>query len=173
LEAGTKEESKKLSRGSGAPLGAPTNLNRLSHYIPTTGPLTSQDYWSRLEYGATETVQLKEGLRVKYAFVTQRGYYPEALDQDAVLVKKDFGGTAGQMFFGVFDGHGIRGEEAAQFAKAKVTHPTTPRHTKTPPPEYHRKASKTSGSRVQGGTAGIPEGDVSVARVVQCIYSSA
>jgi hypothetical protein len=128
LIAGTKEESKKLSRGSGAPLGAPTNLNRLSHYIPTTGPLTSQDYWSRLEYGATETVQLNEGLRVKYAFVTQRGYYPEAPDkanQDAVYVKKDFGGTVGQMFFGVFDGHGIRGEEAAQFARVKVTHHLT------------------------------------------------
>lgn len=121
--AGTKDKSKKLSRGSGAPLGAPTNLNRLSHYIPTTGPLTSQEYWSRLEYGATESVQLKEGLRVKYAFVTQRGYYPEAPDkanQDAVYVKKDFAGMPGQMFFGVFDGHGIRGEEAAQFAKTKV-----------------------------------------------------
>ena len=69
-------------------------------------------------------MQLEGGLRVKFAFVTQRGYYPEALDkanQDAVCVKKDFGGIPGQMFFGVFDGHGVRGEEAAQYAKTKVT----------------------------------------------------
>ena len=68
-------------------------------------------------------MQLEGGLRVKFAFVTQRGYYPEALDkanQDAVYVKKDFAGTPGQMFFGVFDGHGVRGEEAAQYAKTKV-----------------------------------------------------
>ena len=56
--------------------------------------------------------------------MTQRGYYPEALDkanQDAVYVKKDFAGIPWQVFFGVFDGHGVRGEEAAQFAKTKVT----------------------------------------------------
>lgn len=120
--AGTKNEGKTVNKASGAPFGAPSNLNRLSHYIPTTGPVSTEDYWARLEYGATETVEL-DGLRIRYAFVTQRGYYPEALDkanQDAVYVKKDFAGVPGQVFFGVFDGHGVRGEEAAQFAKAKV-----------------------------------------------------
>jgi len=117
---------------------------------------------------------------VKYAFVTQRGYYPEALDkanQDAVLVKKDFGGTAGQMFFGVFDGHGIRGEEAAQFAKAKVTHSTAPRHTT----HWKRPRQSTTGRLRRPRGRGFKEeqlvkfseGDVSVAHVVQCIYSSA
>ena len=115
-----------LNRGSSAPFGAPSNLSRLSHYIPTTGPISSEDYWSRLEYGATETIDLPEGLRLRYAFVTQRGYYPEALDkanQDAVYVKKDFAGVPGQMFFGIFDGHGVHGEEAAQFAKRNVSLP--------------------------------------------------
>lgn len=119
--AGTKEEFKRLNRPS-LPLGVPSSLNKLSTFIPTTGPLSSSEYWNRLDYGVTETVEL-DGLRVRYAYVTQRGYYPEALDkanQDAVYVKKDFANRAKQMLFGVFDGHGLRGTEAAQFAKAKV-----------------------------------------------------
>ena len=120
--AGTKEEFKQLNRPTNVPLGAPTSLNKLSNHIPTTGPLSSQDYWNRLDYGSTETVEL-EGLTVRYAFVTQRGFYPEAPDkanQDAVCVKKEFASTPGQIFYGVFDGHGVNGADAAQFAKAKV-----------------------------------------------------
>ena len=119
---GTKEEFKQLNRTTNVPLGAPTALNKLSNHIPTTGPLSSQDYWSRLDYGSTETVEL-EGLQARYAFVTQRGFYPEAPDkanQDAVCVKKEFANTPGQIFYGVFDGHGVNGADAAQFAKAKV-----------------------------------------------------
>ena len=127
VQSSTKDspdEFQKLNRNSAQapPLGAPSSLNRLSAYIPTSGPLSSQSYWSRLDYSTTQTAET-DGLRVRYAYVTQRGYYPEALDkanQDAVCVKKEFAGTPGQLFFGVFDGHGVHGTEAAQFAQSKV-----------------------------------------------------
>ncbi|BDA47891.1 Protein phosphatase 2C and cyclic nucleotide-binding/kinase domain-containing protein [Coccomyxa sp. Obi] len=60
---------------------------------------------------------------LRYAFVSQRGYYPEALDkenQDAVCVYRRYGGDSEQLFFGVFDGHGQQGTSCAQFAKDTV-----------------------------------------------------
>ena len=62
-------------------------------------------------------------LQVKYAYVTQRGFYPDAMDkanQDAFIVKKDVAGDPDTMFFGVFDGHGTAGTECAKFARDKV-----------------------------------------------------
>jgi len=40
--------------------------------------------------------------------------------QDAVCVYRRYGGEPGQLFFGVFDGHGQQGTSCAQFAKDKV-----------------------------------------------------
>lgn len=56
--------------------------------------------------------------------MTQRGYYPDAIDkanQDALAVKKDVAGDPDTMFFGVFDGHGTAGTECAKFARDKVS----------------------------------------------------
>ena len=69
-------------------------------------------------------VWLPSVLQVKYAYVTQRGYYPDAPDkanQDTFLVRKDVGSDSDTMFLGVFDGHGTAGTECAQFACEKVT----------------------------------------------------
>lgn len=62
-------------------------------------------------------------MTIRYALVSQRGYYPESPDkpnQDAVCAYQNFGNDPEQLFFGVFDGHGNYGTSTAQFAKDKV-----------------------------------------------------
>ncbi|CAL5228982.1 g12217 [Coccomyxa viridis] len=94
-------------------------------FLPQTGPLSRADYHKRLYStdGAQEVIFQGVGLSLRYAFVSQRGYYPEALqkaNQDAVCAYRRFAGDPEQMFFGVFDGHGQHGTSCAQFAKDKV-----------------------------------------------------
>jgi hypothetical protein len=100
--------------GDGAPL-----------YLPSTGPLTAKEYKERLTTSdGTRTVFLPESrYTIKYAYVSQRGYYPDSPDkmnQDAFCVHTYFGGGPEQHLFGVFDGHGEFGTPAAQFAREKV-----------------------------------------------------
>ena len=66
------------------------------------------------------------GYKLRYAWVSQRGYYPEDLDkanQDQHCECEHFGKSGGIRdchFFGVFDGHGKTGDHCAIFAKDKV-----------------------------------------------------
>mmetsp|Transcript_5006 Transcript_5006/g.11945 ORF Transcript_5006/g.11945 Transcript_5006/m.11945 type:complete len:715 (-) Transcript_5006:298-2442(-) len=64
------------------------------------------------------------GLRMRYAYVSQKGYYPDQLDkanQDAYSVIEKFGPKASNdAFFAVFDGHGELGDHCAQFARDKL-----------------------------------------------------
>ena len=65
------------------------------------------------------------GVAIHYAFLSQRGHYPDHLDkanQDAVLVRECINGDGGRHLIGVLDGHGETGAECAQFAKSKVKH---------------------------------------------------
>lgn len=63
------------------------------------------------------------GAQIRYAWASQRGYYPDALqkeNQDALCVQKNVGGEPDCCFFGVFDGHGTAGTQCATFARDKV-----------------------------------------------------
>ncbi|BBN09518.1 protein MpPP2C_E [Marchantia polymorpha subsp. ruderalis] len=63
------------------------------------------------------------GYELRYSFLTQRGYYPEALDkanQDSYCVHTPFGQDANDHFFGVFDGHGEFGTHCSQFARKQL-----------------------------------------------------
>ena len=65
----------------------------------------------------------QNSVAINYAFLSQRGLYPDQPDkpnQDAVLVREGINGYAGQHLIGILDGHGETGAECAQFAKAKV-----------------------------------------------------
>ena len=61
--------------------------------------------------------------KLRYAWVSQRGYYPEDLDkhnQDAHVEVENFGkeqGIKDAAFFGVFDGHGKTGDISAGFVR--------------------------------------------------------
>ncbi|KAG8367369.1 hypothetical protein BUALT_Bualt16G0064900 [Buddleja alternifolia] len=57
---------------------------------------------------------------LRYSFLSQRGYYPDALDkanQDSFCIHSPFGTSTDDHFFGVFDGHGEFGAQCSQFAK--------------------------------------------------------
>lgn len=94
-------------------------------HLPTTGPLSANDYQSRLlTTGGTQTVHLPSGYTIRYAYVSQRGYYPETpskANQDAVIAYKNFANDPDLLFLGIFDGHGSNGTQCAQFAKEKVS----------------------------------------------------
>ncbi|RZR93380.1 hypothetical protein BHM03_00021874 [Ensete ventricosum] len=60
---------------------------------------------------------------LRYSYLSQRGYYPEALDksnQDSFCIHTSFGTNPDDHFFGVFDGHGEYGAQCSQFTKRKL-----------------------------------------------------
>ncbi|XP_076946133.1 protein phosphatase 2C and cyclic nucleotide-binding/kinase domain-containing protein-like isoform X1 [Bidens hawaiensis] len=61
--------------------------------------------------------------RLQYSYLSQRGYYPDALDkanQDSFCIHTPFGTNPNDHFFGVFDGHGEFGAQCSQFVKQKL-----------------------------------------------------
>ncbi|KAK4757735.1 hypothetical protein SAY87_019036 [Trapa incisa] len=64
-----------------------------------------------------------ENYELRYSFLSQRGYYPDALDkvnQDSFCIHTPFGNDPSDHFFGVFDGHGEFGAQCSQFVKRKL-----------------------------------------------------
>ncbi|TVU32563.1 hypothetical protein EJB05_24296, partial [Eragrostis curvula] len=60
---------------------------------------------------------------LRYSFLSQRGYYPGALDkanQDSFCIHTPFGTSPDDHFFGVFDGHGEYGAQCSQFVKRRL-----------------------------------------------------
>lgn len=60
---------------------------------------------------------------LRYSYLSQRGYYPEALDkpnQDSFCIHTPFGTNPDDHFFGVFDGHGEYGAQCSQFVKQRL-----------------------------------------------------
>ncbi|KAF5748558.1 Phosphatase 2c putative isoform 1 [Tripterygium wilfordii] len=64
-----------------------------------------------------------DNFELRYSFLSQRGYYPDALDkanQDSFCIHTPFGTSLDDHFFGVFDGHGEFGAHCSQFVKRKL-----------------------------------------------------
>lgn len=100
-------------------------LNTPTAFLPTSGPLNAKDYKSRLQSSeGTQSLYFPQsGYTIRFAYVTQRGYYPDSPDkanQDALCMHPQFGGDMEQALFGIFDGHGEYGTQCAQFSKDKV-----------------------------------------------------
>ncbi|XP_019448371.1 PREDICTED: protein phosphatase 2C and cyclic nucleotide-binding/kinase domain-containing protein-like isoform X3 [Lupinus angustifolius] len=60
---------------------------------------------------------------LRYSYLSQRGYYPDALDkanQDSFCIHTPFGTSPDDHFFGVFDGHGEFGAQCSQFVKSRL-----------------------------------------------------
>ncbi|XP_022856871.1 protein phosphatase 2C and cyclic nucleotide-binding/kinase domain-containing protein-like [Olea europaea var. sylvestris] len=72
----------------------------------------------------SRTVKVPSGnLELCYSFLSQRGYYPDALDkanQDSFCIHTPFGSNLDDHFFGVFDGHGEVGAQCSNFVKQKL-----------------------------------------------------
>ena len=65
----------------------------------------------------------KTGIKLRYAYLSQRGYYPEDLykaNQDAFKIVPNFGGDKSRLFFGVFDGHGQDGDHCSYFVRDNI-----------------------------------------------------
>jgi serine/threonine protein phosphatase PrpC/CRP-like cAMP-binding protein/serine/threonine protein kinase len=82
--------------------------------------LTKTDINLRLT--KTETTEYEFGdIKMRYAALSQRGFYPETIDkanQDAYII--EVGGTRfaeDELFFGVFDGHGTYGDLISGFVR--------------------------------------------------------
>ncbi|XP_050388056.1 protein phosphatase 2C and cyclic nucleotide-binding/kinase domain-containing protein [Argentina anserina] len=87
-----------------------TRLSRVSaQFLPPNG---------------SRTVKVPSGsYELRYSYLSQRGYYPDALDkanQDSFCIHTPFGTNPDDHFFGVFDGHGEFGAECSQFVKRKL-----------------------------------------------------
>ncbi|KAA3477060.1 protein phosphatase 2C and cyclic nucleotide-binding/kinase domain-containing protein-like [Gossypium australe] len=98
-----------LNRPGDPELGI-TRLSRVSaQFLPPDG---------------SRTVRVPSGnFELKYSYLSQRGYYPDALDkanQDSFCIHTPFGTNPDDHFFGVFDGHGEFGAECSQFVKRKL-----------------------------------------------------
>lgn len=87
-----------------------TRLSRVSaQFLPADG---------------SKVVKVPSGAyELRYSFLSQRGYYPDALDkanQDSFCIHTPFGTSLDDHFFGVFDGHGEYGAQCSQFVKHKL-----------------------------------------------------
>ncbi|XP_024935418.1 protein phosphatase 2C and cyclic nucleotide-binding/kinase domain-containing protein isoform X2 [Ziziphus jujuba] len=72
----------------------------------------------------SRTIKVPSGnYELRYSYLSQRGYYPDALDkanQDSFCIHTPFGTKPDDHFFGVFDGHGEFGAQCSQFVKRKL-----------------------------------------------------
>ncbi|KAI4347089.1 hypothetical protein L6164_007938 [Bauhinia variegata] len=72
----------------------------------------------------SRTIKVPSGkYELRYSYLSQRGYYPDALDkanQDSFAIHTPFGTNPDDNFFGVFDGHGEFGAQCSQFVKRKL-----------------------------------------------------
>ena len=64
----------------------------------------------------------KNGFRLRYAWLSFRGYYPqeEKPNQDSFICLPHFGSCAEKLLLGVFDGHGSDGDRVAQFTRDEI-----------------------------------------------------
>lgn len=88
-------------------------------------PLTQEDIKARIQCSDGELLfPLGEsGLTMRYAYLSQRGYYPEDLykaNQDAFKVVPNFNGDPSQILFGVFDGHGVDGDSCSYYVRDNI-----------------------------------------------------
>ena len=93
------------------PIPAPADSYDESEGRFAHNPLTSDEINERIIDGKEDSILIcHDGnkLSLKTSWVSQRGFYPEALDkanQDAFLVNSKFDKNNTSAFFGVFDGN--------------------------------------------------------------------
>lgn len=85
-------------------------------------PLTSEEINLRIQScEKTLTHRLGDsGITLRYAYLSQRGYYPEDLhksNQDAFRITPSIGGESSSFFAGVFDGHGAEGDTCSAYVR--------------------------------------------------------
>lgn len=83
-------------------------------------PMTLAEIESRIESIEKTRTAVFGGIKIRYAYLSQRGYYPDDAhkpNQDSFSVTQNFAGQDTDGFFGVYDGHGRDGDKCAQYAR--------------------------------------------------------
>jgi serine/threonine protein phosphatase PrpC len=138
-ESGTpklKPQAKPSEGGGGSKPGSPYELGSArrsshssAHFLESLDLDLGISRLSRisdqfLPESGSRVVRVPEGnFELRFSYLTQRGYYPEALDkanQDSFCAHTVFGESPGDHFFGVFDGHGEFGTQCSQFVKRSL-----------------------------------------------------
>mmetsp|Transcript_18550 Transcript_18550/g.29120 ORF Transcript_18550/g.29120 Transcript_18550/m.29120 type:complete len:502 (-) Transcript_18550:7-1512(-) len=105
---------------------SPPKLNAAGHLVAEevakriTGSIQSKE----TVVGDVKSGKGEDLIHVRYAALTQRGYYPEnphkENQDDYYICGSKFGAGEGDAFFAVFDGHGDKGHDCARFAKKRL-----------------------------------------------------
>lgn len=91
-------------------------------------------------------------IRARYAFQTQRGYYPDdphKANQDTYGVTHTFAGEPGDSLFCVFDGHGDKGHDCANYAKKHLPN-VMAKHIKQARVKSFQNDLRASGQSLKG-----------------------
>merc|ERR1712224_1009230 len=88
-------------------------------------PLTQEEVNARIQCSSKPAIFPlgKTGYSLRYAYLSQRGYYPEDLyknNQDSFKIVESFGGNPETIFLGVFDGHGSDGDSCSYFVRDHI-----------------------------------------------------
>eukprot|EP00549_Striatella_unipunctata_P010962 CAMPEP_0118704850 /NCGR_PEP_ID=MMETSP0800-20121206/19501_1 /TAXON_ID=210618 ORGANISM="Striatella unipunctata, Strain CCMP2910" /NCGR_SAMPLE_ID=MMETSP0800 /ASSEMBLY_ACC=CAM_ASM_000638 /LENGTH=717 /DNA_ID=CAMNT_0006606859 /DNA_START=123 /DNA_END=2276 /DNA_ORIENTATION=+ len=99
---------------------------------PVEEPMTRAEIESRIDAIKESRSAIFGGLRVRYAYLSQRGYYPEDVNkpnQDAYSIAHNFCNEPTDAFFGIYDGHGRDGDKCSGFARENLP-PLVAKHIK-------------------------------------------
>eukprot|EP01035_Chromulina_nebulosa_P017471 gene17471-23023_t len=96
-----------------------SKLDNHTDSINKNNPLSEKELLQRIEAPITSQKMTINGINYTYAWVSQRGYYPDSPDkenQDCYSILPNYGNTS-QAFFAVYDGHGKEGHLCSQFTR--------------------------------------------------------
>ena len=108
-------------------------------------PPGQQQALRKQEFSPEPTEVICGGLKLRYAYLSQRGYYPDdphKPNQDAFYFADKFANQASDAFFAVYDGHGRDGDLCAQFARDKMPGYLTKNINKFKSKEVNKHRSK-------------------------------
>jgi len=115
-----------VSSSRGAEVGEVSHINGVSSAPRRRSvTMTHEEIESRIEsIEETKSITM-EGIKARYAFVSQRGYYPDEANkpnQDAFSINHDLceQSNFSSHLFAVYDGHGRDGHKCAQFSRDNV-----------------------------------------------------
>ncbi|CAJ1970480.1 unnamed protein product [Cylindrotheca closterium] len=106
-------------KGGSLDEGLPPQVDGKGHLIP-------EEVRKRIiasEHVETTIVGTEKQTEIQYAYLTQRGYYPNNIgqpNQDDYSITLKLGGEANDAMFAVYDGHGANGHECASFCQKDI-----------------------------------------------------
>eukprot|EP00571_Detonula_confervacea_P006864 CAMPEP_0172316432 /NCGR_PEP_ID=MMETSP1058-20130122/28156_1 /TAXON_ID=83371 /ORGANISM="Detonula confervacea, Strain CCMP 353" /LENGTH=755 /DNA_ID=CAMNT_0013030733 /DNA_START=57 /DNA_END=2324 /DNA_ORIENTATION=- len=87
-------------------------------------PMTKLEIGKRIDSIHETRTETFGGVSVRYAYLSQRGYYPDDAhkpNQDSYAIEHNFANRETDAFFGVFDGHGRDGDKCAHFVRDNLS----------------------------------------------------